>query len=137
MGWIIDANIPFYGIEHPLFRELLLVLNRDFINELLPESADTVKNWITMEYETRKTLLKREFQVARSKIHITFDLWTSPNNTSQLDEELPVVTLGSPFYPASPSAGTSVDLTAKPESTLSIRRRKPYPLAVDFFGGDS
>ena len=84
MGWIIDANIPFYGIEHPLFRELLLVLNRDFINELLPESADAVKNWITMEYETRKTLLKREFQVSRSKIHITFDLWTSPNNIALL-----------------------------------------------------
>ncbi|KAH7109379.1 hypothetical protein B0J13DRAFT_457396, partial [Dactylonectria estremocensis] len=41
LGWIVDADIPFYGIEHPLFRQLLLLLNKDFINQCLPQSSNT------------------------------------------------------------------------------------------------
>jgi hypothetical protein len=36
LGWLADANIPFAGIEHPLFRQLLCLLNRELVQELLP-----------------------------------------------------------------------------------------------------
>src|ERR1700694_671293 len=46
LGWLADANIPFTGIEHPLFRQLLCLLNRELVQELLPASGDTVKAWM-------------------------------------------------------------------------------------------
>jgi hypothetical protein len=43
LGWITDANIPLYGVEHKLFRQLLAFLNDQFINEVLPTSGNTVR----------------------------------------------------------------------------------------------
>ena len=95
-----------------------------------PDHFETVADRATISYEHHN-------KVSCHQPSLVPYISSTSSSSSQLDEELPVVTLGSPFYPASPSAGTSVDLTAKTESTLSIRRRKPYPLAVDFFGDDS
>ena len=44
LGWIADANIPLSAVEHHLFRKLLVLLNPEFVNELLPSSANTIKS---------------------------------------------------------------------------------------------
>jgi len=36
------------------------------------------------EFDRGKELLKLEFKAALSKIHISFDLWTSPNKPAML-----------------------------------------------------
>ncbi|KAH7114066.1 hypothetical protein EDB81DRAFT_669859, partial [Dactylonectria macrodidyma] len=43
LGWISKANIPFSGIEHPLFRQLLCLLNKDLVQELLPPTGSSIK----------------------------------------------------------------------------------------------
>ena len=84
LGWLAGANIPFSGIEHPLFRQLLCLLNKDLLQELLPHSGDTVKAWMKAEFETEKELLKNELARSPYKKHLTFDLWTSPNQYALL-----------------------------------------------------
>ncbi len=39
----------------------------------------TVKRWILEEYQKKKLEVKEELVTARSRIYISFDLWTSPN----------------------------------------------------------
>ena len=79
LKWIADANIPLVGIEHPYFRQMLALLNADFVNETLPQSDSTIKRWIMAEYNKGLSIVKSEMETAISKIHISFDLWTSPN----------------------------------------------------------
>jgi hypothetical protein len=39
----------------------------------------TIRNWVKEEFETMRLLVKEVLANAKSKIHISFDLWTSPN----------------------------------------------------------
>ncbi|ESU08435.1 hypothetical protein FGSG_04638 [Fusarium graminearum PH-1] len=41
LGWIMDANIPLYGVEHKLFRQLPAFIEDQFVNEVLPMSGNT------------------------------------------------------------------------------------------------
>jgi hypothetical protein len=84
LGWLVGANIPLSGIEHPLFRQLLCLLNKDLLQELLPHSGDTVRAWMKAEFEAEKELLKNELARSPYKKHLTFDLWTSPNQYALL-----------------------------------------------------
>jgi hypothetical protein len=84
LGWIAGANIPLSGIEHPLFRQLLCLMNKDLLQEVLPHSGDTVRAWMKAEFEAEKELLKDELARSPYKKHLTFDLWTSPNQYALL-----------------------------------------------------
>lgn len=79
LSWIISANIPFAGIEHPLFRQLLYLLNKNLLQELLPQSGNTIKAWIKAEFEAEKELLKNKLMSSLYKKHLAFDLWTLLN----------------------------------------------------------
>jgi len=79
LRWIADANIPLVGVEHPYFRQMLALLDADFVNETLPQSDSTIKRWIMTEYNKGLSIVKSEMKTAISKIHTSFDLWTSPN----------------------------------------------------------
>ncbi|KAK4170578.1 hypothetical protein QBC36DRAFT_201105, partial [Triangularia setosa] len=84
LGWLAGANIPFSGIEHPLFRQLLCLMNKDLLQEVLPHSGDTIRAWMKAEFEAEKELLKDELARSPYKKHLTFDLWTSPNQYALL-----------------------------------------------------
>ena len=47
-------------------------------------SGNTTKSMLLAEFDRGKGLLKLEFKAALSKIHISFDLWTSPNKLAML-----------------------------------------------------
>ena len=84
LSWLASANIPFSGIEHPLFRQLLCLMNKDLLQEVLPHSGDTVRAWMKAEFEAEKELLRAELARSPYKKHLTFDLWTSPNQYALL-----------------------------------------------------
>ncbi|OWT42294.1 BED zinc finger domain-containing protein [Pochonia chlamydosporia 170] len=60
------------------FRALLCFLN-PAIDNWLPNSPSTIRSCTLRTYETQKLRVKRETQLALSKVHFTVDLWTSPN----------------------------------------------------------
>ncbi|KAJ9419589.1 hypothetical protein QL093DRAFT_2118154 [Fusarium oxysporum] len=84
LGWITDANIPLHGVEHKLFRQLLAFLDDEFVIEVLPTSGNTVRRWILQEFEEHTRMLKDEMNKALSKVHTSFDMWTSPNGIAML-----------------------------------------------------
>jgi hypothetical protein len=60
------------------------LLNKDLLQELLPQSGDTVRTWMKAELEAEKELLKNELVSSPFKKHLSFDLWTSPNQYALL-----------------------------------------------------
>ena len=50
------------------------------LEELLPKAARVIRDWVTAEFEKQKLSIKHEMYAAHSRIHISFDLWTSPNH---------------------------------------------------------
>lgn len=48
------------------------------VADLIP-CRNTIRKWVIQEFEQRKRKMRHELRAARSNIHISFDLWTSPN----------------------------------------------------------
>jgi hypothetical protein len=75
-------NIAFTAVESPLFRQLIELLNAVLLT-ILPFSGNTIKNWIVEELSQKKQIIKRHLHKHSSgMIHLSFDLWTSPNQLS-------------------------------------------------------
>jgi hAT family C-terminal dimerisation region len=84
LQWIVDQNLPLSAVESEFFRDLLTLLSHD-VDTFLPKSGDTVHDWLMASFDTRKQDIKRELKEdALSKIHLSFDLWTSPNQLAML-----------------------------------------------------
>ncbi len=77
--FIVMCSIAFYVVESEYFKELLLACSAGALEPFLVHASNTVKRWILEEFERRKLEVKAELATARSRIHISFDLWTSPN----------------------------------------------------------
>ena len=77
--WMVYCFISFRMVENVYFRDLLAFVNTG-LSSLLPRAAATIRYWIKEEYDKHKALLIDELQAALSDIHLSFDLWTSPNS---------------------------------------------------------
>lgn len=78
LRWIVDANVSLTAVINKLFRKLLGIVSLD-VDGLLPHSGDTIRNWLMKEFETTSEEIKAEMKKSLSRIHFSFDLWTSPN----------------------------------------------------------
>jgi hypothetical protein len=75
--WIVYCHIAFSQIENLYFRKLVRLFNKS-VAALIP-CRNTIWKWVIQEFEQRKRKMRYELRAARSNIHISFDLWTSPN----------------------------------------------------------
>jgi hypothetical protein len=76
--FIAACNQSLRLVECPEFRDFLVYLNED-INTWLPGSHNTIKLWVLRQFDIERKRIKQRLQNARTKIHISCDLWTSPN----------------------------------------------------------
>jgi hypothetical protein len=77
--WIVDQNVLLAAVEYESFRNLLTVLAVD-VDSFFPKSSATVQKWLIAEFDKRKLGIKQQFhEDSVSKIHLTFDMWTSEN----------------------------------------------------------
>jgi hypothetical protein len=76
--WIVYCHIAFFQLENQYFQELLFFLNPALLSHL-PRAAKTIRSWVMDAFRSKKQQLKEDLQQARSRISISFDLWTSPN----------------------------------------------------------
>jgi hypothetical protein len=81
--FITACSLPFRLVECPEFRALLAYINND-IDTWLPDTHETIRKWIMRQYEDQKDKVKQRIQSAKSRIHISCDLWTSPNSLAIL-----------------------------------------------------
>lgn len=80
---IVACSLPFRLVECPEFRQFLYYLNKD-IDTWLPKNHQTIKIWVMRQYESHKEKIKQLIWLARSKVHLSCDLWTSPNSLAIL-----------------------------------------------------
>ena len=76
--WIVCCHIAFFQLENRHFRELLFFLSPTLMNHL-PKAARTIRSWIMTTFTSKKQQLMEDLHQARSRVSISFDLWTSPN----------------------------------------------------------
>jgi len=77
--WIVVLHITFSQVENDWFRRFLAVLSPS-LETWIPRAGNTVRAWILAEFERRQEEVKKRLQKSKSRIHLSFDLWTSPNN---------------------------------------------------------
>ena len=70
-------------VEAESFRNVIEYCNPMAVKKL-PKSANTVRSDIMKCFEAAKVTVKENLKIARSKIHLSFDLWTSPNFKAML-----------------------------------------------------
>ena len=76
--FITACHLPLRLVECPEFRDLLNYINND-IDTWLPASHTTVTDWVLRQFSSMKESMKSRLQSAHTDIHISCDLWTSPN----------------------------------------------------------
>jgi hypothetical protein len=79
--WIVVMHIAFSQVENDWFRRFLAVLSPS-LEKWIPRAGNTVRAWILAQFERRQEDIKKQLHCSKSRIHLSFDLWTSPNNIS-------------------------------------------------------
>lgn len=81
--FITACSLPLRLVECPEFRSLLTYINED-VDKYLPSSHNTIGTWVLRQYEIEKAIKQQQVRNARSKVHVSCDLWTSPNTKAIL-----------------------------------------------------
>jgi hypothetical protein len=76
--WIIDRCHSFNEVEAESFRKIITYIDSTAKNKL-PKSGKTIRTDIVRYFHEAKSTIIELLSTARSKIHLSFDLWTAPN----------------------------------------------------------
>lgn len=77
--WTVTENIPFNQVVHTAFRSFLEYIN-PVANRLLPNAGSTIKIHAEALFREGKQRIRHILATAMSDIHITCDMWSSPNH---------------------------------------------------------
>jgi hypothetical protein len=74
---------PLYQCRKHCFRDILLALQPS-LDKYLIKSHHSISKWVKDDYLAARQRLKSLLSQSRSRIHLSFDAWTSPNCKSIL-----------------------------------------------------
>jgi hypothetical protein len=77
--WIVCMHVALSVIEHHTFRELVVYIC-PALEPFFVKTGKTIRRWILEEFKKQRVRVKDELGLAKSMIHVSFDLWTSPNS---------------------------------------------------------
>ena len=80
--WIVERRHSFNETESEALRKIFEYLDPRSTNALMSRMT-TYRN-ITKYFETAKVTIKERLSLARSRIHISYDLWTSLNHKAMI-----------------------------------------------------
>ena len=80
--FFISSNIPYQVVDHDDFTKLLRLCNP--ITKSLLCGKDTLASFIRTAFQQGQHALWKQFETFDSKLSLTCDVWTSPNNVSVL-----------------------------------------------------
>jgi hypothetical protein len=69
--------VPFNAVEDTNFRGMMMALNQSIEPYLV--SGNTIREWIHLSYLRTLVSVKEVIASALSRVHLSFDLWSSPN----------------------------------------------------------
>jgi hypothetical protein len=76
--WIVDRHHSFLEVEATGFRNIIQYCNPVAVNAL-PKCGDTIRSDTIRAFHDARDEIAMHFVKARSKIHLSFDAWTSTN----------------------------------------------------------
>jgi hypothetical protein len=80
----VSYQIALSAIENKAFRDLVALLSETLAGAL-PINGNTIRKWILNYYEARKAAFLANLQCnCISRIHIFFNLWTSPHQRAYM-----------------------------------------------------
>lgn len=77
--FLATNNQSLHLVQCPEFRTFLTYLNSN-VNVWLPSSHSTIAEWIQNQYNIEKDRIRLRLHSTRTKIHLSLDIWTSPNS---------------------------------------------------------
>jgi hypothetical protein len=77
--WIVCTHSALSTLESPYFFSLIEYI-APAVSTIMSRSGNAVRRWIMREFDNSKAKIRLELTQSLSKIHISFDLWTSPNS---------------------------------------------------------
>ncbi|KAF6515115.1 hypothetical protein HZS61_005021 [Fusarium oxysporum f. sp. conglutinans] len=83
VGYIIDSNLPFTTFESTYLQELFHQLDSDLYAQV-PWGRTLTKKDLEGILVSKQAAVKEELDNAVTQIHLSFDLWTSPNSLRNL-----------------------------------------------------
>ena len=78
LAWLVTRQQSFREVEDDYFQGMLLALNPS-VKGYLVEAHNTIRHWLEEEFLKAKQQVIQYLGMAVSKIHISFDIWSSPN----------------------------------------------------------
>jgi hypothetical protein len=78
LGLLINTNVPFSFFSDTFFQQLAWQLDPHLADQI-PWSRQSMGRLLDDTYKSKKDEIKQELSDALTKIHLEFDLWTSPN----------------------------------------------------------
>uniref|UniRef100_A0A0D2XRV7 HAT C-terminal dimerisation domain-containing protein n=1 Tax=Fusarium oxysporum (strain Fo5176) TaxID=660025 RepID=A0A0D2XRV7_FUSOF len=78
LGLLINTNVPFSFFSDTFFQQLAWQLDPHLADQI-PWSRQSMGRLLDDTYKSKKDEIKQELSDALTKIHLGFDLWTSPN----------------------------------------------------------
>jgi hypothetical protein len=78
---VVACHFALRLVEIPQFRTFLLYLNKDIECWL---SYKKIRDWVIRQFKIQKETVQQMIHSARSKIHISCDLWMSSNSLAIL-----------------------------------------------------
>ena len=75
---IVVGNLSFRMVERPEFHTFCQLLNPK-ANTVIPMTYSTIGRKIDQAFQTHKDSIRKKLQSALSSIHLSVDIWTSPN----------------------------------------------------------
>ena len=80
--WIVEHHHSFNDTKSEALHKIFEYLDPRSMNALM--SAKTTHQDITKYFKTAKVTIKEHLSLAQSRIHISYDLWTSPNHKAMI-----------------------------------------------------
>src|SRR5579859_2928030 len=81
--WMLRDLIPFSQVESMSFHKFIASIRHDAVS-FIPRSGDTIRSWILARFNQACDEIKQHLAMAASNIHISCDMWSSPNNYALL-----------------------------------------------------
>lgn len=78
LRFIVSADLPFRTVTNTYFQRLLTWQNAAIAKEY-PSSGNGLKNELLKAYKAKKKDIRALLRSAKSQIHLSFDVWSSPN----------------------------------------------------------
>ncbi|RKK44601.1 hypothetical protein BFJ69_g18311, partial [Fusarium oxysporum] len=78
VGFVIDSDVPFTIFEHSFLRKIFNHFDSGLVLKMA-WSGSSVTREIHRLFEAKRDTIKAELRNALTAVHISFDLWTSPN----------------------------------------------------------